>query len=306
MQSRGYATIGRSVKQAAARRIAHKSGSTPVGIHLSQALTSQRSPTAGSNGEKKSDAISSIDSVVEHQLAAGRPVTALLRSYSAQALHGTPRQQTQLGLSRSLQELSDLGRAEDRSVGSGAAGMSEPIFGIPSPSTRKLSTGTRPETIPELQWQPPEGRSWAEMPSESRLVQALSELIGTGAQVQSKLESQLAALDEMRSSRYVARTHALAAIHPQAAAICKPRTVRNAAELIVASYDAQEDEPDISAQHSPAASARRSSRQRMSFTDHPSVLNIDTRYNGSGSPGRRSSIAGYRAGVGPRRRSVVS
>ena len=102
-----------------------------------------------------------------------------------------------------------------------------------------FARGLQPEPTPELLWQPPAGYTWADLPSESRLVQALAECDGARAVLEAKLNAQLAALDRSRPLRELARTQALAAVDPTSC-LCTPATVREASDWMVANYARQQ------------------------------------------------------------------
>lgn len=136
--------------------------------------------------------------VLRSHVAAGRPAARVLRAHSEYALHGAPRVATQLSLSRSLENLPlrglVVGAAEDdeeEDDGGGEAGgegLRASFSGVSlassrastAPASAKRSPGRgvgwRDPTL-DLRWQPPEGHSWADLESGSRLMQALNECI---------------------------------------------------------------------------------------------------------------------------------
>ena len=407
MQPRGYATLNKGVRLAEARCAAHRTGATPVGTHLSQALlevtelraaprglrgsggrgdwdgtangsvsepanlglnldpepgggngkelvvdlskesegarvlasgsndgAADTSVSNGQGGRKRGKANGgggecgsgmgkaagkdhsyrycgssgggghAADEVLERHLSAGRPVSALLRSHSAQALGTSSLHQAQLSLSRSLAQLAP-------SSGPDSRGDSR---SLPPNSTRRPSSsgaGARPQPVADLRWQPPEGRSWAEMPSGSRLVQAISELIETEPEIQARLEAQLSTYEEVRPDRYVARTHALAAVHPQAAAVANPQMVHRAAEKILASYPRKGIDPqsaeDIEC-HESSEPAAYVPKHRPPVSELPGIVAIDRQYaeKPPKQPAKRESQRAREKQESLRRRRVPS
>ena len=145
--------------------------------------------------------------------------------------------------------------------------------------------GLRPETPPELEWQPPEGTSWADLPSGSRLEQALTECVEVKARADRRLDEQLAQLDRARSRKYVARTQALAAVDPFSS-ICEPAVLRTTADCIVASYASRPGtEGGTPNANAPTTATEHSEREartrppRTPFTEHPLVHSIDARFS---------------------------
>ena len=180
----------------------------------------------------------------------------------------------------------------------------------------------------ELEWQPPEGYSWEDLPSESRLLQAMTESAQIKAKLEKRLQDQLSALADSRALTYLARTQALAAVDPLARSVCRPETVRQGAAAVIANFkriemaEAETDEQRKAREAAEAAEAatspivrsvrrhlHRVKSSRSSPThfpvEHPVVREIDRRYqeDASLSPpgGRGGGLAG-----GQKRRSAVA
>ena len=281
VHTHGFATIGKQLRRSAARLTATSSGSAPPGALLSSALQSAAAPE-------------------ESFLEAGRPAARVLRAHSGAAHSGAPRHEMLLSVSRSLSTLPlpSRGRPPSSLRGPMAEVFEERRLHSSSSSRR----GLRPETPPDLQWQPPEGTSWSDLPRETRLEQALNECVQVHAQVQQRLEEQLSELEQGRALRYIARTHALSAVDPGATSIYEPGTVRKGAEWMVASYGTREGEEEEEEEPAEDASEASGTPTRLAFRDHPLVLAIESKFKPTPTPaataGRRSNHAGRSSRAG--------
>lgn len=145
-----------------------------------------------------------------------------------------------------------------RDTGFGAAlaaqleltGISRQASGEP----RAAPTRGLKEVVPEIAWSPPEGYSWEDLPTESRLLQVLTEGIEEKRALAAKLHEQLGALDGTRALKHAARTQALAHVDPLAH-VCRPHDVRQAANTMLRSYTVQQEKVDAVMAEAAAAAA---------------------------------------------------
>lgn len=154
------------------------------------------------------------------------------------------------------------------SSGSGSLGGRPVDFGANLATQLQLigfggSEGQRPppspwglnSEMPELQWHPPEGYGWEDLPKESRLQQAMTESVESRLDLTSKLRRQLGAMAGTRALRHVARTQALAHLDPLAH-VCRPIDVNRGAEAMLRTYTLQQEMKDAEQAAEAAAAAR--------------------------------------------------
>lgn len=99
------------------------------------------------------------------------------------------------------------------------------------------------------------------------------------SEMEGKLEAQLNELDRRRSLKYVARTHALAALDPSTHA-CQPGAMRKGSEWMLASYDKGQREAEAAAAEARRRAAEEAANKvvRVKWTDTNAVHKIDSRY----------------------------
>lgn len=140
-----------------------------------------------------------------------------------------------------------------------------------------------PDPAPVLQWHPPRGYTWEDLPSEARLVQALNETHGAKATLVQDLQEQLGALERLRPYKHVAQTFSLASLDPTSS-LCRQQIVREGASAMLSSYARQRypaggsDEAATGQAANEAASSMPRPRKRVPFTEHAAVRIIDERY----------------------------
>ncbi|KAL1514860.1 hypothetical protein AB1Y20_003944 [Prymnesium parvum] len=166
--------------------------------------------------------------------------------------------------------------------------------GVPAQHKRPVAR-TPPDHEEKLQWQPPPGMDWSDLPDGTRMIQALRDYRVSKVDMDEKLEQTLMSMAVQRPLKYAIRMKAISALDPTST-LSHPSTLRRTTEVVEHKYSRAKGASSLPQlkSHTPGQSQHASRPTTSSAPEEGDAL----------SPGLRRTMSGVArpsdAGASPR------